>query len=148
MANHHVIFAMGSHMRFESIDFICLGDNDSVLLPPSVPLDSTNGADAITEVIHNLLLYGAKIGAPKEARPLEIDYLWLECQLDALLGPNLSQKALHVLYFSFTNVIVQLAEEPLLSPKLVIQPAVATWLYGTHNATKSYSHSLATRACP
>jgi hypothetical protein len=40
MADHHVCFTLGSHIRFGSLDFLCTGvDHDLVLLPPSVLVD-------------------------------------------------------------------------------------------------------------
>jgi hypothetical protein len=40
MADHRVCFTMGSHILFESLDFLCMGVNhDLVLLPPSMLVD-------------------------------------------------------------------------------------------------------------
>jgi hypothetical protein len=40
MANHHAQFTLGSHIRFGSLDFLCMGvDHDLVLVPRSVPID-------------------------------------------------------------------------------------------------------------
>jgi hypothetical protein len=40
MADHHVRFTLGSHIRFGSLDFLCMGvDHNLVLLPPSVLVD-------------------------------------------------------------------------------------------------------------
>jgi hypothetical protein len=54
MADHHVRLALGSHIQFGSLDFLCTGvDHDLVLLPPSMPnnLASSLGSD---EHIRNL----------------------------------------------------------------------------------------------
>jgi hypothetical protein len=48
MADHRVRFTLGSHIRFGSLDFLCMGvDHDLVLLHPSVPVDlaSSTGFD-------------------------------------------------------------------------------------------------------
>jgi hypothetical protein len=48
MADHHVRFTLGSHIRFGSLDFLCMGvDHDLVLLPPSMSVDraSVLGSD-------------------------------------------------------------------------------------------------------
>jgi hypothetical protein len=38
MVDHHIHFTLGSHIRFGSLDFLCMGvDHDLVLLPPSMP---------------------------------------------------------------------------------------------------------------
>jgi hypothetical protein len=43
MADHRVRFTLGSHIRFGSLNFLCMGvDHDLVLLPLSVPLDSAS----------------------------------------------------------------------------------------------------------
>jgi hypothetical protein len=43
MADHRVRFTLDSHIRFGSLDFLCMGvHHDLVLLPPSVPLDSAS----------------------------------------------------------------------------------------------------------
>jgi hypothetical protein len=37
MVDHHIHFTLGSHIRFGSLDFLCMGvDHDLVLLPPSM----------------------------------------------------------------------------------------------------------------
>jgi hypothetical protein len=46
MANHHTRFTLGSHIRFGSLDFLCIGvDHDLVLLPPYVPVDRVAGME-------------------------------------------------------------------------------------------------------
>jgi hypothetical protein len=51
MANSRIRFALGCHVRFGNLDFICMGvDYDLVLLPPDV------GVDAISEALSNLCL--------------------------------------------------------------------------------------------
>jgi hypothetical protein len=40
MADHRVHFTLGSHIRFGSLDFLCMGvDHNMVLLPPSVTVN-------------------------------------------------------------------------------------------------------------
>jgi hypothetical protein len=51
MANPRICFNLGSHVRFDCLDFLCTGvDYDLVLLPPSVDID------AISEALSNLRL--------------------------------------------------------------------------------------------
>jgi hypothetical protein len=51
MANPHIRFTLGFHIRFGNLDFICMGvDYDLVLLPPSIDID------AISEALSNLCL--------------------------------------------------------------------------------------------
>jgi hypothetical protein len=59
MANLRIRFALGSHVRFGNLDFICTGvDYDLVLLPRDVDVD------AISKALSNLLL------CTGEGRPL------------------------------------------------------------------------------
>jgi hypothetical protein len=52
MAIPHICFALGSHIRFGSLDFLCTGvDYDLVLLPPFVDID------AISEALSSIRLY-------------------------------------------------------------------------------------------
>jgi hypothetical protein len=40
MVDHHVCFTLGPHIRFRSLDFLCMGvDHDLVLLPPSMSVN-------------------------------------------------------------------------------------------------------------
>jgi hypothetical protein len=51
MAAPRIHFTLGSHIRFDSLDFLCTGvDYDLVLLPPSVDIND------IFEALSNLLL--------------------------------------------------------------------------------------------
>jgi hypothetical protein len=51
MANPRIRFTLGSHVRFDNLDFLCMGvDYDLVLLPPFVDID------AISEALSNLRL--------------------------------------------------------------------------------------------
>jgi hypothetical protein len=51
MANPRICFALGSHVQFSNLDFLCTGvDYDLVLLPPSINID------AISEALSNLRL--------------------------------------------------------------------------------------------
>jgi hypothetical protein len=51
MANPSIRFALGSHVRFGNLDFLCtVVDYDFVLLPPSIDID------AISEALSNLRL--------------------------------------------------------------------------------------------
>jgi hypothetical protein len=51
MANARIRFALGSHVRFGNLDFICTRvDYNLVLLPPNVDID------AISEALLNLRL--------------------------------------------------------------------------------------------
>jgi hypothetical protein len=46
MATHRIRFTLGSHIRFGSLDFLCMGlDHDLVLLPPSVLVDHVTGTE-------------------------------------------------------------------------------------------------------
>jgi hypothetical protein len=64
MANPHIRFTLGSHIRFDDLDFLCTGvDYDLVLLPPSVDID------AIFEALSNLCL------CTDEGQALENDWL-------------------------------------------------------------------------
>jgi hypothetical protein len=53
----------------------------------------------------NLRLHATEARAFEGTQSFGIKYPWLEHQLDALLGLNPSQEALHDLYFSIINVI-------------------------------------------
>jgi hypothetical protein len=45
MANPRIRFALGSHVRFGNLDFICTGvDYNLVLLPPNVDIDAISKA--------------------------------------------------------------------------------------------------------
>jgi hypothetical protein len=51
MADCRIYFTLGSHTRFGSLDFICMGvDYDLVLLPPSVPDDSASSSSSTDNV--------------------------------------------------------------------------------------------------
>jgi hypothetical protein len=53
-------FALGSHIQFGSLDFLCIGvDYDLVLLPPSVDID------VIYEALSSLRLYTDEGQAPE-----------------------------------------------------------------------------------
>jgi hypothetical protein len=39
MADHCVRFTLGFHIQFGSLDFLCMGVDDLVLLPPSISVD-------------------------------------------------------------------------------------------------------------
>jgi hypothetical protein len=52
MATPRICFALGSHIRFSSLDFLYIGvEYDLVLLPPSVDID------AISETLSSLRPY-------------------------------------------------------------------------------------------
>jgi hypothetical protein len=64
MANPRIHFALGSHVWFENLDFICIGvDYDLVLLPYDVVID------AISEALSNLCLCTGEGQAPEGDRP-------------------------------------------------------------------------------
>jgi hypothetical protein len=45
MAQPRIRFSLGSHVRFENLDFICTGvDYDLVLLPPDVDINAISKA--------------------------------------------------------------------------------------------------------
>jgi hypothetical protein len=63
MANPLICFALGSHVRFGNLDFICTGvDYDLVLLSPDVDID------AISEALSNLRLGTGGGQAPENDR--------------------------------------------------------------------------------
>jgi hypothetical protein len=60
MAIPHIRFALGSHIRFGSLDFLCTGvDYDLVLLPPFVDID------AISKALSSIRLYIDEGQAPE-----------------------------------------------------------------------------------
>jgi hypothetical protein len=64
MANPRIRFALGSHVRFENLDFICTGvDYDLVLLPPIVNIG------AISKALSDLCLGIDEGQAPENDRP-------------------------------------------------------------------------------
>jgi hypothetical protein len=64
MANPRIRFALGSHVRFGNLDFICTGvDYDLVLLPTIIDID------AISETLSNLHLGTDEGQAPENDRP-------------------------------------------------------------------------------
>jgi hypothetical protein len=52
-----------------------------------------------------LCLHIDEAQASEGTQPHDFDYPGLERQLDAILGPRLSQEDLHHLYFIFTNAL-------------------------------------------
>jgi hypothetical protein len=64
MATPRIRFTLGSHVRFGSLDFLCIRVNyDLVLLPPSVDID------AISEALSNLRLCANEGQAPENDWP-------------------------------------------------------------------------------
>jgi hypothetical protein len=60
MATSHIRFTLGSHIRFDGLDFLYTGvDCDLVLLPPSIDIN------AISEVLSILCLYTDEGQAPE-----------------------------------------------------------------------------------
>jgi hypothetical protein len=54
MAQPRIRFALGSHVRFENLDFICTGvDYDLVLLPPNVDVDAISKALSSLRLVTN-----------------------------------------------------------------------------------------------
>jgi hypothetical protein len=98
MASHHIRFTLGSHIRFGSLYFLCMGvDHDLVLLPPSILVDHVAGTEeelillppygsadppsnvySVTKLMGSLHLHATEVQASEGSQPLGIDYLWLE----------------------------------------------------------------------
>ena len=78
------------------------------------------GLDAIAEALEELQLHALEARTPGSNQLLSFDYGSLERQLGAFLGPRPSWEDLRHLTFSFTNVMMQLAEEELLSSEYLI----------------------------
>jgi hypothetical protein len=144
MANPHIHFTLGFHIWFGSLDFFCTGvDHDLVRLSPSVPihyafllglnerveglnpigvegestpssLDTLPNVNSISESIGGLCLHANEAQASGGIRPHGSDHPRLECQLDTILGPRLSQEGLYHLRPIIANALSQ----ALLSPEM------------------------------
>jgi hypothetical protein len=98
MADHHIRFTLGSHIRFGSLDFLCMGvdhgldptgvEGDCVLPSPAESLSSPTNVDSISESMVGFCLHANKAQASGSIQPHGFDYLRLEHQLDAILGPR------------------------------------------------------------
>ena len=88
MASHNVSWVPGTHVRFESLDFIVTMEGELAQAPAAIqPLHSTD-LDAIAEALEELQLHAPKAHAPGSDQLLSFDYGRLECKLDAFLGPD------------------------------------------------------------
>jgi hypothetical protein len=111
----------GSKEHVEKLDPV--GTEGECALPsPAESFDSPADVNSITESIVGLCLHANEAHASESTQPHGFDYPRLERQLDAILGPCLSQEDLHRLYFVFANALAQLSERPPLSPEVSVTP--------------------------
>ena len=105
MDTHGVSWVPGAHVRFENLDFIISTKGELARVPTAIqPLHSADLC-AITEALEELQLHTPEAHAPRSDQLLGFDYVRLELQLNAFLGPQPSQEDLRCLTFSFTNVM-------------------------------------------
>ena len=105
MASHSISWVLGTHMRFEDLDFIIMAEGELVQAPIIVQHLHFTSLDAITEALEELWLHTLEAHALGSGQLLDFDYGRLDRQLGVFLGPRPSREDLRHLTLSFGNVM-------------------------------------------
>ena len=78
MASHDITWVLGTHVRFEDLDFIIMTEGELARAPIVIqPLHSA-GLDAIAEALEELWQHALEARAPRSSQLLDFDYGRLE----------------------------------------------------------------------
>ena len=87
MASHDISWVLDAHVRFGDLDFIVMVEGELATAPATVRPLHFASLDAIVEALEELLLHTPGARAPRCNQLLNLDYIRLERQLIAFLGP-------------------------------------------------------------
>jgi hypothetical protein len=105
MANHTGGWALGTLVRFGSLDFIITMEGGMEQVHVSIPPLHTINLDSVIEALEELQLRTPEACTSRSSWPLGSDHKGLHSQLSTFLGPRSTQEDLRCVLFSLANIM-------------------------------------------